>query len=256
MLTFGYSPKLNKSARYNACKLAYLNPLSLQMIRPSNMAFHNLYKNNTIPFFIKNYLGLGLKFCPNPCTSLALYNHNTSHLGNDYHHYIFFRDGDVENDFEKPVLYVPTNGLRGPIEDHYYDRLHNFVRAINHHFQNKKGLSNLTYWQVKAQWWLLKHPNITVLNAAKNPGPITMDREDYIHHAYVNHLHDHTTYQWLAGLKSTFAINNVQTRIFNFCEIWNSRNVLTDMDGPMDHQANYSQSFLFLPSCQDSQKAT
>ena len=54
-----------------------------------------------------------------------------------------------------------------------------------------------------------------------------MDREDCIYH---DHLHDRTTYCQLAGLKSTFAINDVQTRIFNFCEIWNNKNVLTNMD--------------------------
>ena len=113
----------------------YLHPPSLHMIRPSNMAFHNLCKNNTIPFFIKNHLGLGLKFCPNPRTSSALYDLNTSRLGDNYHRYIFFRAGNVENNFEKPVLYVPTNGLGGPIEDRYHDLLNNFFHALDHHFQ-------------------------------------------------------------------------------------------------------------------------
>ena len=230
MRTYGYCPKLNKSALYNACKLAYLHPPSLQVVRPSNMAFHNLCKKNFIPSFIKNYLGLGLKFCPNPRTSSALHDINTLRLGDDYHRYIFFRAGDIAQTFEKPTLYVPTNGLGGPIEDHYHDRLHTFVNALDRHFQKKHGLSNLTFQQVKAQQWLLQHPNITVLNADKNLGPITMDREDYIRHAYVDHLHDRTTYRRLAGLESTFAITDVQTRILNFCEIWNSKNVLSDMD--------------------------
>ena len=228
--TYGYCPKLNKSARYNACKLAYLYPPSLKMIRPSNMAFHNLCKLHTIPSFIKKYLGLGLNFCPNPRTSSSLYDIDTERLRDDYHRYIFFRAGDIENDFEKPTLYVPTNGLGGPIEDHYHDRLATFVRALDRNFQKKNGLINLTYRQIQAQKWLLQHPEITVLSADKNLGPITMDRADYIRYAYNDHLHDQTTYRQLLGLEGTFAITDVQTRIFNFCEIWHNKNVLTDMD--------------------------
>ena len=212
------------------------------MIRPTNMAFHNLCKTQQIPSFIKNFLGLGLKFCPNPRTSSSLFDLDISRLSEDYHRYIFFRAGEVESDFDKPTLYVPTHGLGGPIDDKYYHRLDNFVSALDLRFQKKKSLINLTYRQVKAQQWLLDNPSVTVLNADKNLGPITMDREDYIRHAYADHLHDNRR---LPGLESTFTIHDVQTRINNFCEIWNTRNVLTDMDARWIRQHTTSKPAYF-----------
>ena len=64
-------------------------------------------KTCTIPSFIKNYLGLGLKFCPNPKFSLTSDKADTSRLHDDYLPHVFFNSGEEESTFNKPALYVP-----------------------------------------------------------------------------------------------------------------------------------------------------
>ena len=191
------------------------------------MAYHNLCKITAIPNFIKHYLGLSLKFCPTPCTTSAFYDFDFQRFSDDYCRYIFFRAGDRPDDYSHPPLYVPTDTVPGPIDELYIDQLNLFTLALKKMLIKKSADINLSPSQLPAQTWLLNHPEVTVLNANKNLGPITMDRADYIRHAFFDHLHDSKTYKRLQPYIKDCAIANIRTQIHNFCEIWKERKVCT-----------------------------
>ena len=41
-------------------------PFNFYSQRPTNVKFHNLTRNKTLPYQVKELLGLGFQFCPNP----------------------------------------------------------------------------------------------------------------------------------------------------------------------------------------------
>ena len=144
--------------------------------------------------------------------------------------YTFFDAGDSEEPYEKPPLYVPT-GWIPPMPEAYLERFAKFENLTSFQFRTThKTLPNLTRMQQRAQDWLLQHPEVTVLNADKNLGPITMDRSDYLKYAYQDHLQDSTTYEELSTGDKNSRLNELQEAIDSFCIIWTQRNWLTEMD--------------------------
>ena len=206
-----------------------MSPTAFSITCPCNLTYHHLCKKCEIPPFIKKYLGLGLKFCPTPSTSSSSDQVDLTRFHDDNCPYIFFSTGSLESDFEKPPLYVPSNRVP-PIDDLYIERLHNFGTSIRNTFSAKKLPPNLSVLQQKAQDWLLTYPEVTVLNADKNLGPITMDRDEYVMYAYKDHLHDRTTCKRLTIAEKSKILNDLDDKIHSFTDLWSNKKKISKMD--------------------------
>lgn len=226
---YGFCPNPRLSAKTNACRLAIKLPTTFQMKRPKNMAYHNLCKNIKVPSFVRNLLGLGLKFCPNPKKSSAPTDISLQRLSDDYHRFIFF-NSSTQNEYEKPPLYINKEWVP-TIPNKYEQRLEKFQDRVTNHFTRvKKCQSNLTLQQERAMKWLKDNPNIIVFNADKNLGPITMDRDEYIFLAHRDHLRNTTAYKRLTTEEKSSCILNVMTKIDTFCDIWHHKKWLSEND--------------------------
>ena len=191
------------------------------------MAYHNLCKKTKVPSFIKNLLGLGLKFCPNPRQSSAPSDIALQRLSDDYHRFIFF-NSSTQKDYEKPPLYINTNWVP-KIPEKYKQRFERFQERIIHDFsKTKKCEPNLTLQQKRAMKWLQDNPNVIVFNADKNLGPITMDRDEYIFLAHRDHLSNTTAYKRLTPEEKTNRIFQVMNSIDTFCSVWENKRRLQE----------------------------
>ena len=116
------------------------------------------------------------------------------------------------------------------IKETYRNRFRDFQRELQNNFKSRKAPSNLSFLQERAKQWLLAHPEVTVLNADKNLGPITMDRDDYIKFAHKDHLQDKKSYTRLSEALKNERLASTFEKIHTFCEIWSEKKVISKMD--------------------------
>ena len=195
-----------------------------------------------VPYLIKEYLGLGLKFCPNLPESSNSNKIDIQRFHDDYCHYIFFSTGSTKDDFKKPALYV-LSGCIPEIKETYWDCFQKFKRALKNHFQARKVPSNLSSLRKRAQQWLLAHLEVTVLNGDKNLG-----RKDYIKFAHKDHLQDCKSYKCLPEALKNKPLANTFHKIHKFCEIWTKKKVISKMDAKYIYQNTEAKPAYVTPS--------
>ena len=71
-MLYGFAIDPDKSILHNAAIVISEIPSYFYFQRPINVRFHNLTRNRTLPFNVKELLGQGFQYCPNP--SKALHN--------------------------------------------------------------------------------------------------------------------------------------------------------------------------------------
>ena len=116
------------------------------------------------------------------------------------------------------------------MKETYCDRFQNFKCELKNKFQPRKAPSNLSSLQKRAQQWLLAHSEVTVLNADKNLGPITMDRNDCIQFTHKDHLQDTKSYTHLSEALNNERLATTFEKFHTFCKIWSKKKVISKMD--------------------------
>ena len=102
--------------------------------RPTNLAFHDLTKNKSVPLVAREILGLSTKFIPTKqfTSSAAELERSQTNFRRDAHLKVFFADNPIDND--PPKLYIKSK-WRPPLEEIPQEvdtRICNFFREINH----------------------------------------------------------------------------------------------------------------------------
>jgi len=164
--------------------------------QPTNLAFHNLCKANSLPPGTRQLLGLNLKFCL--ASNQLSYNPKKSLLNLAYtirtkEH---LKSLQTENNSEYiPQLYIKNkNWNPPPASPTIEDQLVNFEKAIKDKhtrlLTKYQGLSlaNLTTSQTKTLRLLRKQNKIIIKPSDKNLGPVAMDKDEYVHQILKEHL--------------------------------------------------------------------
>ena len=94
-------------------------------------------------------------------------------------------------------------------------RLNNFAQHLRRNLigQDTRNPPNLTKLQRHALQSLKKSPNLIVLLADKNLGPVVMERSTYIERVLSEHLSDTSTYQEIEKFSAISAIANLREKL-------------------------------------------
>jgi hypothetical protein len=183
----------------NAVKIRENTIAWIYHLNPSNLAFHDLIPNKSLPAIAKELLGYNLKFIPSPQVTTGELGQCFSHLTRDIQLKIFFATEEVTADnvrFEhenRPKLYLmkedwwPPQGAIPPEIEH---RLLSFRRDVEPLFSEKLvRLQNLLPYQCKLICDLRRDDNIIICNADKGLGPCAVHDSTYVEDGLV-HLKD------------------------------------------------------------------
>ena len=195
-------------------------PLDLLILRPRNLAYHNLCKANDFPSTIKSFLGLGLNFCFKPTASTRQSDVQIERFRKNLYTRVAFANAP---ELEKHDLFIPSTGWvpPDPVNQLITNRTAQFINFLEKKFRyNKPAHSNLLAPQLCALQWLKSHPEIMVFGADKNLGPCLIERHRYIEYAWRDHLSDTNTYKKMSKEEVTVRIKYIRDQIDSFHTIF------------------------------------
>ena len=214
-------------------------PSNILQSRPKKLAFHNLCENQSMPAHVRSLLGLGLNFCIKPkISSYATFD--LKRFNSDYDRKIMFSGAPEPDDNEPLTLYKSDPNWQAdlPESQEILRRRCDFDSELRLLFatkriQNTHSQPNLLPFQDAALQWLLDQPNITILSADKNLGPVAMDTTKYIDYAFKDHLSDTATYRRLSTNEAEVKLQQIRKNIDYF--------LLSFEKGLCNHAYNFIQ---------------
>ena len=174
-----------------------------------------------MPSHVRSLLGLGLNFCIKPKIS-SFESFDLKRFSKDFDRKIMFSGAppDADNpDDEPPALYKPDPTWN---PEHLKSleilrRRCTFEADLRLLFATKRAKnsqsSNLLPFQEAALRWLKEQPDITILSADKNLGPVAMDTTTYINYAFKDHLSDTATYRRLTPEEAAVRMQTIAENI-------------------------------------------
>ena len=93
-----------------------------------------------------------------------------------------------------------------------------FLRSIKKLFPRQTGNANLLLLQHAAFKYLKCNSDLLVLKSDKNLGPCVMEKQQYLHHAYSDHLDDHKTYRELSPEQAELRVQTIRKIILRFLD--------------------------------------
>ena len=182
---------------------------------PSNLAFHDLTVDGSVPPATKTILGLSTKFIPIPKhTSLReiaeeAYKRFERDVSLKYHF------AGEDNDWQKTKLYVKSV-WRPPIPGlEVHSRLALFEKRLLRLFRKRKGKSNLTPFQEKLLTTLQANDTIVYALSDKGLGPVAIELDRYIKDG-LKHLLDTSTYAILSEAQALEESKQLREDIFEW----------------------------------------
>jgi hypothetical protein len=130
--------------------------------------------------------------------------------------------GLQDEDF-KPDLYIRSDWTPPlhEIPEKCTERFNNTLRHFSSHIPayNKYRGTNLSPFQRNLLSALQNHPSLMVMKTDKNLGPAIIDRQQYLDHAFQDHLSNTDVYQRLHPIAATMHVNNLTTKLQTFFEL-------------------------------------
>ena len=220
---YGFTANPNLTHWQNCKNKISQLPTSTYFNSITNLTFHNLCINHSPPPGTKHLLGLGHKFIPQRAfPKLVLQPIFTEFNRSIRLKYTFA--GQQSNSLTKndKKIYVKSDWVPDPGNDDLENRLDEFKKQLTKTaIENRTRLIRPTYNLDKSQYRTLhslkNNPDIIVLLADKNLGPVTMDRETYIKRVINDHLLDEYTYEQLnehTALSKLRELNDRLTHLF------------------------------------------
>ena len=174
-----------------------------------------------MPAHVRSLLGLGLNFCMKPKIS-SFHTFDLKRFNNDYDRKIMFSGAPATDD--KPLVLYKSNpnwNADLPESQEILRRRCDFDAELRLLFATKRVKNtlqqpNLLPFQDAALQWLLNQPNITILSADKNLGPVAMDTKKYIDYAFKDHLNDTATYRRLSPIEAEAKMQQIRKKIDYF----------------------------------------
>ena len=164
--SYGFLPDLSTSIHLNARRVLGETPPESYFNTPSNLAFHDLTTDGSVPPATRTILGLSTKFIPTP-------KYTSSRKVAEEAYERFERDVSLkyhfageDNDWQKTKLYVKSI-WRPPMPGiEVNSRLAQFESRLIRLFRKRKSRSNLTpfqenYFRLSKQMILSSMPSLT-----------------------------------------------------------------------------------------------
>ena len=185
----------------------------------TNLTFHNLCINQTLPPGTRHLLGLGHKFIPQrsfpnplPLSTFQDFNRNVRLK------YAFAgipSDPLTKNDRK---IYIRSDWTPELGNDDLEQRLADFQReiqkiTIDNRSLLKKPTFNLSRLQHRTLKVIKNNPHIIIILADKNLGPVVMDRNTYIEKTIKEHLSDKQTYERLKENDANFRLQELNEQL-------------------------------------------
>jgi hypothetical protein len=197
-------------------------------VRPTHLSFHDCTTTLPPPKNLRSLLGLGLKFIPTP--RFTNYWSRLSDPDDDARtmprfrrdfslkHYFTCDPSETPDDDYNPRMYIPSNWTPPPWSYSHDSRHRTF--SFDHHiqaaFRKRRGKPNLLPHQRRALTFLQNSDDFLIVACDKNLGPAIIEKTRYIQLAYLDHLNNHRTYQYLSPTDAeTFA-----TRLLGLIRKW------------------------------------
>ena len=207
-------------------------PSKIYFALPKKASFHNLCSTTSVPPGTNHLLGLGHKFIPHRShapiendldKSIKAFERDARirHFFEDRQNKYDDEDDNVtttsnENEYTCPTRLYIKSKWDPPLGNEILElKLRNFAQHLRQHITNQriKNTPNLNKLQRHAMQSLKKSPNLIVLLADKNLGPVVMERTTYIDRVLSDHLNDTSTYQKIEKFSALSAINNLREKL-------------------------------------------
>ena len=236
---YNYVANPNKTHWVN-CRNALGNTLAHTFFNSiTNLTFHNLCVKFSPPSGTKQLLGLGHKFIPlRAYPSLNLHETFDSFARDVRLKYAFA--GTISDPLSKnqKKIYTHSDWIPDRGSDELESRLsafqQNLIHATNVQYQKNstKYNFNLNRLQYKTLLEIKNNPDIIVLLADKNLGPVVMDRETYIQRILSDHLLDKNTYQQLDQQRALQLLHEIRDQLIHTFEnpFATTQNALTSLE--------------------------
>jgi len=174
------------------------------MLRPTNMACHNLLPDGVVvPRGTNSLLGLGLNYCIKPSLSNNInIKHTFTRLKEDMRRLYALRDNEEEGGYI-PSLYIKSKYKFVPASDELELALSTFEQAVINKQEEckrrhrKRPRRNLTRRKWNLIQSLRRNDKYFVTDCDKNLGPVIMLREEYIERGISEHLSNERNYKKL-----------------------------------------------------------
>lgn len=182
----------------NARRILANTPTNNYLPPVTNLAFHDLTTDGSLPPHVNSLLGLGLKYIPTPKLNITdpSLDSTLSRFDRDFGISVYF-SGSPDDTFDSSSrdAKLRTKSIwRAPLPPTIIDtRLEHFCQAIRTTFKRRKTTPNLTPLQQKTLRAIKQNPNITIASADKGLGPVGLNTTQYIKWG-MQHLSDTTTY--------------------------------------------------------------
>lgn len=230
--SYGFAPDASRSIHLNARKILGNTPIDEYFPTVTNLAFHDLTSQGTLPPSANSLLGLGLKYIPTPKITITQddMDKTLSRFERDIGLTTFFagsEDDTSSNTSPEDYKLRVKSIWRAPLPPQDIDtRIERFSQAIRASFVTKhKVPTNLERIQNKLLKEIKQNPNVMIAPADKGLGPVGVDTEQYIAWG-MKHLTDASTYTIISNEKAHEDTRTLRREIFN----WTTRHrqALTD----------------------------
>lgn len=197
--------------------------MNLYLSDVTNLAFHDLTDDKSVPHSAQLLLGLGQKFIPTPkySTSAKDMNEHLFRFRRDLYRAVFWGEDDDSEDVDdvttKPRLKLPSDWIpsESEIPDEITHRLMCFFDEIEKIYKREPATSNLRHFELKLLQELQADVSLIIANADKGLGPVAVKIQKYIADALV-HLEDESTYDIISSDEA----KSLTTQIVRDIDAW------------------------------------
>ena len=205
---------------------------------PTNLTFHNLTTNKTLPTDVHHLLGLGLKYIPTPKLNITESQLDTSlaRFDRDFGLKVFFAGDEDDDNYINTEMRLKSTWRAPPPPPDIDSRIHRFTSNILQHYTQKPHKPNLTPFQRKLLKQLQDNKEIIITSADKGLGPVAIDTKQYIEMG-LTHLLDPTTYTILSETQAYSDTADLRQQIFAWTQKHN-RTLGTNVVNYIRHHIN------------------
>eukprot|EP00956_Cyclotella_meneghiniana_P030319 scaffold75832_cov39-Cyclotella_meneghiniana.AAC.5 len=226
--SFNFIPDLRVTPFRNAARTLANHPLNASILpMPTNLSFHDLTPNKSIPPQAKYLLGLGSKFIPTPPKTNGRITKSIDHFVRDLKLRVFFAcedsTDDVQDHEDRSKLYLKSKWTPNDsdLPEWVNGRLDRFTTAISKLFKRRNATSNLLPLQQDLLQSLPANDSYLYPLADKGLGPCGVLTEQYIEDALI-HLCNEEVYEQLTEEEAILATDVLRTEIKDWLEEYKS----------------------------------
>lgn len=207
---------LHSSVFSNAVNILLQLPLRQYTSKITNLAFHDLTEDNSVPAGANLLLGLGSKFIPSPpkTTGIKDLKPFLFRFKRDLYRAAFYGDTeDDEDDFTtRPKLKLKSDWepMDCEVPEEISQRIRTFFDRLEELFteSERPARSNLRPFELDLLKALQADVSLIIANADKGLGPVAVRLARYIKDALV-HLEDESTYDIISSKEASSLTNQV-----------------------------------------------